>query len=164
MLIVGLVLLAPSSALANPLLSGYGGPGQGEQAILGGGLVNGPSGGSPGGGSSSISTPATQGPAAGAASSSSGASSHGSTSHALGRAPTSSQTRRHGGGGASTTTPAVRSPALGHTSSVSTAASSQLLGLSGEDIIYVVLILALLIVTATVVKRLAGRPGAGETG
>src|SRR5271163_4080247 len=31
----------PVAAWAGPLLSGYGGPGQGSQAIIGGGLVNG---------------------------------------------------------------------------------------------------------------------------
>ena len=38
----GLCLGAPASALASPLLSGYGGPGQGSQVILGSALVNGP--------------------------------------------------------------------------------------------------------------------------
>jgi hypothetical protein len=35
----------PTAAVAGPLLSGYGGPGQGSQAILGSTLLNGPSGG-----------------------------------------------------------------------------------------------------------------------
>jgi hypothetical protein len=43
----------PATALAgSPLLSGYGGPGAGEQAILGSTLLKGPSGGSSSGGSS----------------------------------------------------------------------------------------------------------------
>ena len=37
--------VAPASAPASPLLSGYGGPGQGTQAILGSTLLNGPSSG-----------------------------------------------------------------------------------------------------------------------
>src|SRR2546430_7195651 len=37
-------LLAPSAS-AGPLLSGYGGPGGGNQAILGSGLLNGPGSG-----------------------------------------------------------------------------------------------------------------------
>lgn len=41
--------VAPGVASANPLLSGYGGPGEGNQAILGAALLKGPSGG--GGGS-----------------------------------------------------------------------------------------------------------------
>src|SRR2546421_57056 len=45
----GLLLAAaacmPVAAHANPLLSGYGGPGQGNQAILGATLLNGSGGG-----------------------------------------------------------------------------------------------------------------------
>jgi hypothetical protein len=43
----------PSAASASPLLSGYGGPGQGNQAILGSALLNGPGGGGGSGGGSS---------------------------------------------------------------------------------------------------------------
>lgn len=47
MLSVSLGALAASGqAAANPLLSGYGGPGQGTQVILGGTLLNTPGGGS----------------------------------------------------------------------------------------------------------------------
>ena len=42
----------PGSALASPLLSGYGGPGDGEQVILGSQLINGPGGGRGNGGAS----------------------------------------------------------------------------------------------------------------
>lgn len=52
-----LCALAPSVALAdNPLLSGYGGPGAGEQAILGSTLLGGAGGDSGSGGSSGGST------------------------------------------------------------------------------------------------------------
>src|SRR5258705_13375486 len=50
--------LIPASAQASSVLSGYGGPGQGNQVILGAALLNGPrggSGGGSGGGSSSTS-------------------------------------------------------------------------------------------------------------
>src|SRR5271170_1066634 len=54
--------LVPAAALAGPLLSGYGGPGQGNQAILGAGLVGGRGGdGSSGHGTS----PGNAGSAAG---------------------------------------------------------------------------------------------------
>ncbi|HXP28462.1 MAG TPA: hypothetical protein VN804_01790, partial [Solirubrobacteraceae bacterium] len=43
---------APQAALAGSLLSGYGGPGEGSQALIGASLVKGPRGGG-GGGSSS---------------------------------------------------------------------------------------------------------------
>ena len=46
---------APSPAAANPLLSGYGGPGQGSQAILGSAIVGGGSGAGGGGGGGSTS-------------------------------------------------------------------------------------------------------------
>ncbi|HEY1834670.1 MAG TPA: hypothetical protein VGG08_09555, partial [Solirubrobacteraceae bacterium] len=49
-LTLALAALAPSAASANPLLSGYGGPGQGDQAIIGAALVNGPGQGGSGGG------------------------------------------------------------------------------------------------------------------
>jgi hypothetical protein len=47
-----LAALASVPAPASPLLSGYGGPGQGNQAILGSTLLNRPGGGGPGGDSS----------------------------------------------------------------------------------------------------------------
>ena len=40
---------SPGTALASSLLSGYGGPGEGSEAILGSTLVNGPPGGAGGG-------------------------------------------------------------------------------------------------------------------
>jgi hypothetical protein len=157
-LVLGLVILLPSVAAGSPLLSGYGGPGQGEQAILGGGLVNGPSGGASGGGSNSISTAAVQGSAASA-----GSSSHGAVSHPSGRAHTKTRTGRHTEG-ASAGSPTPYSTTTGLASSNSSGSSAQLLGLSGKDIIYVVIALALLIATAMTIKRLAVRPGAGEPG
>ena len=52
--IAGLLAAMPAAASAGSLLSGYGGPGEGSQVILGASLVNGPrgGGGSPGGGGS----------------------------------------------------------------------------------------------------------------
>ena len=48
----GSCVLAPAAAMAGgPLLSGYGGPGGGAQAIIGATLLNGPGSGSGGGGS-----------------------------------------------------------------------------------------------------------------
>jgi hypothetical protein len=54
--------IASSAAPASPLLSGYGGPGQGSQAILGSALVN---GGQGGGGSSGSGGPSIAASAAG---------------------------------------------------------------------------------------------------
>jgi hypothetical protein len=46
----------PLTASANPILSGYGGPGQGSQVILGSALVNGSGGGGGAGGSQASAT------------------------------------------------------------------------------------------------------------
>ncbi len=74
---------APAALAGGPLLSGYGGPGAGAQAIIGGTLLNGPkggagggSGGGPGGsssGSSSSSSPSSSSPSS-SSSSATGAS------------------------------------------------------------------------------------------
>jgi hypothetical protein len=51
-LLAAVMVAAPALASASSLLSGYGGPGQGNQAILGSALLNGPSGGGGSGGGS----------------------------------------------------------------------------------------------------------------
>lgn len=61
-LIVGLSVVSPSAALANPLLSGYGGPGAGEQALIGSTLLGGPHGGGGSGGSSGTTGSGGSGP------------------------------------------------------------------------------------------------------
>jgi hypothetical protein len=48
-LLVLLAAFAPAALAGGPLLSGYGGPGAGAQAIIGGTLLNRPTGGSGGG-------------------------------------------------------------------------------------------------------------------
>ena len=58
-LLAALVAVAPAAASANSLLSGYGGPGAGNQAILGSALIGG--GGSAGGGGSSGSSGSSTG-------------------------------------------------------------------------------------------------------
>jgi hypothetical protein len=81
---------APLAASATPLLSGYGGPGAGEQAIVGSMLLGGARGGGSSGGSSDTGGPAGSGagaPAAGG--SASGSSSEGGTSPG-GRSPAGS--------------------------------------------------------------------------
>ncbi len=51
-LVAGIAGVLPVPAVAGgPLLSGYGGPGAGDQAIIGAALIGGPSGGGSGGGS-----------------------------------------------------------------------------------------------------------------
>jgi hypothetical protein len=65
-LTIAAAALVPASASAGSLLSGYGGPGEGNQAILGSALLGGPSAGAGSGGegvssASENSTPATAG-------------------------------------------------------------------------------------------------------
>jgi hypothetical protein len=89
----------PAMALAgSPLLSGYGGPGEGEQAILGSTLLNVPGGGSGSGGSSGSS-----------GSSGSGASGGSGRGEGVGATPSTGSTggsvaSSRGGAGASGTT------------------------------------------------------------
>src|SRR5438876_10100556 len=64
---LALLALAPAAANAGPLLSGYGGPGQGNQAILGSTLLGGPGGGSSGAGAGSGSGAPAIVPSSGAA-------------------------------------------------------------------------------------------------
>lgn len=99
------VAALPATTHANPLLSGYGGPGQGTQVILGASLVNGPGGGggSNGGGGSkggpSASLPAN--PAAERALEAAGAHgvSSGPRANASGTASRGAQRGAHAGAG-----------------------------------------------------------------
>jgi len=144
-------------ASASTLLSGYGGPGQGNQAILGSGLLNLPPGGGQGGGSGGSSTgagaAASSGSAGGAGTVSTGAG-HGSTgargaggSHSRGSA-----TRSAPAGGAST---GGASALAGQTASVSVPT----LGLSGADLLYILLTMAALAMTAALTRQLTRRQG-----
>jgi hypothetical protein len=145
----------PGAAQANPLLSGYGGPGQGDQAILGATLLNTPRGG---GGSSS-----------------SGGGSGEATAASLTAAPTGGgaavgklqgkngrrQPKR--GAQASTSTQAVQAPTpSGGSAPVAVAStgsdSGGTLGLSGGDIVYLLLVLAALALTGVLTRQLARRP------
>jgi hypothetical protein len=177
-IVVLMILVAPSSALANSLLSGYGGPGEGNQAILGSALVGGAgggtSGGSPGSGGPGGSAGSPSSPSPGAAASSGGeAESTGSSQRgpttgaeakggAAGRAPgrISSERARRGkaSGGAARAYPRYRDDA-----SQATSGGSQALGLSAADFAYVLLALVALAATAVLTRRLARTP-AGQGG
>ncbi|HWX96585.1 MAG TPA: hypothetical protein VNZ01_07000 [Solirubrobacteraceae bacterium] len=144
--IVGLAIafagFTPPSAPASPLLSGYGGPGQGTQAILGSTLLNGPSGGggSPGGGS----------PATGITSSTVGG---GSSAGAHSRAASGTRSGA-GGSGATIGAGASRSPsALAATRA--SAAGSGVLGLSDSAFLAALLAFAALLFTGLLTRGLA---------
>ncbi|MGH2854262.1 MAG: hypothetical protein ACRDLF_08750 [Solirubrobacteraceae bacterium] len=161
---VGLAIAAfvPAGALAGgPLLSGYGGPGAGAQAIIGATLLNGPgsSGGSSGGGGpaggSSANGPAGGGSissrtAAGAASSGGGGGTAANTSAAGGAKRAhggSAQAAGAGSSGASSGSLQKESPAA----SVSPGAS----WFSGGDLLALVLAAGALALTAVATVRLA---------
>ena len=97
---VGFVLAAaswlPAVAHANPLLSGYGGPGQGNQAILGATLLNGSGGG---GSSGAAAAASSRGYVSGEGTSTTGAARGGSQaagSHAPKRRTDMASGERHG--------------------------------------------------------------------
>jgi hypothetical protein len=150
------VLWTAAPASAGSLLSGYGGPGQGNQAILGAALLNGPHGGGRGG------SGAGGGPSGGA-----GAGQTGSPVTSKGaRGPTTSTgsasgrggrgeggARSHGpngsasAGGAPTYPPPSSNAALA-------SADSNTLGLSGADLLFVLLAVGVLALTGTLTMRL----------
>ncbi len=152
----------PSSALAGSLLSGYGAPGSGAQAILGSALLNGGGGSSGGGastgggaggsasgvggGSAATGQAGAAGQGAGAATRSTGGSDvHDGRTRASGAPQTSA-----GGFGAYTYSGSPH-PAAG----LQNAADSGPLGLTGTDLLLLALVLGVLAVTAGLTRRLA---------
>jgi hypothetical protein len=126
----------PATAHAGPLLSGYGGPGQGNQAILGSALLGGSAGGS--------------GTSGGGGSRSRGGSS--SAAH--------SRTATHGAAG---TLGSKRADALAGERGASSypaveptaSRSGPALGLSGADLAYILLAAAALALTGALMRRIA---------
>jgi hypothetical protein len=138
---------------SSTLLSGYGGPGEGNQAIIGSTLIGGGGRGGGGGaggesqiaaGSGSIETPAPAPKASG-----SGDSHTKGSSHAHKRSGASGG-RTSGGGDASANAPATPTT---HGDGGST------LGLTGGDLLYIVLALGVLALTALLTGRLTRRRG-----
>ena len=147
-LMAALTAAAPAAARANPLLSGYGGPGQGSQAILGATLLNGPSSGGGSGSSSgggSIGPPGSSTGAAATGTPGGHASGHSSSTNAARHVSTARGTRADG---------AVSPAALRGSGS---------LGLSGTDVVYIILALGALGFTGALTRRLTQttprRPG-----
>jgi hypothetical protein len=154
----------PSSVLAGPLLGGYGGPGAGNQAILGSALLGG--GGSSGG--SSGSTGSSPGAAAETAGGQSGRSqSNGSVTGSSGLSSTTASRRSRGsarGGAASSRDNTAESSggaarAYPVSLSRSTPGASDTLGLSGADLAYIFLTLCALILTGVLTRRFAQAAG-----
>jgi hypothetical protein len=150
----------PANAASGSLLSGYGGPGQGSQAILGSALLNGPSGGSTGSGSTGSGSSSASSSRAGTGSAATGKrrpSASGASRRASRRAHSGAAATSHGtrsSSGAARTYTASDEAAT----SQARAQGSSTLGLSGTDFLYLLLALAALALTA-VLTRLLARPG-----
>jgi hypothetical protein len=161
---VGLLLAAascmPASAHANPLLSGYGGPGQGNQAILGATLLNGSGGG---GSSGAVAAATSSGYASGEGTSTTSAARIGSQApgapKASGGATRAAQrVHRQSAGARRPQDPESIYRALEKSSSVSAGGS---LALSGSEVALIALALVALATIGAVTRRLA-RPKAAN--
>jgi hypothetical protein len=171
--LAGLSMAPAFASAAGPLLSGYGGPGQGNQAILGSAVVNGGSGGgskgSGGGGSSSSGSSSLSGggyssAGAGTTTSSAGTASRSAAgpdakagapaaaSHSSGKQakPTLAGTYKSGA--------AASGGSSSLTASRGAVGGSQTLGLSGADILYVLLAFGVLVFTGLLTRSLARDP------
>jgi hypothetical protein len=162
-------LVSTSAFAGGPLLSGYGGPGAGEQAIVGSTLLNGPSGGSGSGGSSGSPGGSGSGQGSvGGASAGSGpvpASTHGaqagltggvssSRGNAGSRAP---QAARHARtGAAADSVGGMGASAFVYPSSLRSAStSSPALGISGGDLLVLLLAIAALALVGALTMRVS---------
>jgi hypothetical protein len=151
----------PGAASAGPLLSGYGGPGEGSQAILGGGLVNGGGGGPPSGGgrpsiAASSGEPATARTGSVPINTSRGASGSGIGKRVVKGGRGAGKRPAVQGGSVSAGASAPLGVAARHVSE-----GSGTLGLSGEAILLLFLALGALIFTGLMTRRLA-RPDAAS--
>lgn len=180
--LIALIAAAPAAGQST-LLSGYGGPGQGNQAILGAVVVK----GSGGGGSSGAGSGAASGtggetssassgedgsepsliapnkPAVGSSSAGSPGAQAGSDGHS-GHPVGPRTSTRHASGAAvqaARQAPASFYPAAER---VPAGQSAGALGLSGADVVYILLAVAALVSIGLFTKRVgaeAGRPGVG---
>jgi hypothetical protein len=160
---LGVAGALPAVAPASPLLSGYGGPGQGNQAILGASLLNGSRGGGSSGGPPSATTSAT--PSGSATSAPGGASS----SSGAGATPRPGGKQAHGT--QAPVTPKQASTATSNPAAIYAALerrashASGTLGVTGEDLLYVLLGLAVLAFAGFLTSRVVSagdadaRPG-----
>ena len=167
------MLATPSAVLASSLLSGYGGPGQGNQAVLGSALVNGPKSGGGAGrsrGSSGAkvaeseiegtgyrdvpneesSSQAPRGP---------GGKAGRSADAGSGPSKSSRPARRAAGARSTQTAPKSAAPQVQtfYPAAEHVPAGSQgvALGLSGADVVYVLLAFAVLVLLGFFTRRLA---------
>jgi hypothetical protein len=147
----------PGTAPANSLLSGYGGPGEGNQAILGSALLGAPKGGGGSGGAGVSQASGSQASGAQSGETSAAQSTHGSS----GARKASGRRRKEGARATKTPARGTASQAAGGTRVIYPAASreattggSRALGLSGADFVYIILALGVLAVTGFLTVRL----------
>jgi hypothetical protein len=146
-------LALPALARANPLLSGYGGPGQGSQVLLGSTLTRG-GGGDGGGGGASAAGGSPSGsieaaPESGGAATTQGDSSASTRSSA--RSGHSSRSRHHAAGTGSSAGATQTTFGFAPARSVHTDAA----GLSTGDLALIVLAIGVIAVTGVLMARLA---------
>jgi hypothetical protein len=167
--IVGLLAVlagaCSDAALGSSLLSGYGGPGQGSQALLGSAMLNGGGGGGGGGGeggsAGAATSPASSTPLTVAASSAGAArtSSGGHRARSQGRTgPAPTRSRAHG---AQPTAQTRISDVYAAAERGRSAPSTGLLGLSATDLLLIVLVLCILGFTGVLTRRLTRASPAG---
>jgi hypothetical protein len=147
----------PAAAAGGPLLSGYGGPGEGNQAILGSTLLGGAGSGEGGSGGPGGPSDGAEGIAATRASGSS-AAGNGSRNAAgaggrHGRGARSGGRPAHNGSGAAGV--GARSGPAHPALSLTDAGDSQTLGLSSGDVLYILVALGALSATGALTSRLA---------
>jgi hypothetical protein len=156
-----LCAFAPAAGASSTLLSGYGGPGQGNQAIIGSSLVGGRGGGNGGGSggggsatsvpssSSSIAVPQTQSVRPTTSAPAPRPKRHTAARHAT--------AVRSAGPAAKAATPKLAVTALS-----ADRGGGKALGLSGADVAYIVLAFAALALTALLTVLLTRRTGGAE--
>jgi hypothetical protein len=145
----------PTTAMAGSLLSGYGGPGEGNQAILGSTLLNGRSnggGGGSGGGSSAGSGSASLAGLA-APSPKPAAERHGSRTIGA-RSGSSAARRRKAAAAAGGLASASGAGSPASTPLHSASAGSGALGISGADLLYIILAFGAVLLTAVLTRQL----------
>jgi hypothetical protein len=167
--LVAAVAVLPTSALASSLLSGYGAPGSGDQAILGSALLNGPRGGGNGGagvrgagaGVSASTRQVQRGPGAtigtraglqGSPSSAVSAHRHRSSRAAVNTSGSASTASRRS---ARRAQQSIQSSFTYPTSSLPGTENSGTLGFSGEDLLLLVLAIGALACTGAFTRQLA---------
>jgi hypothetical protein len=149
-MVLSLSACAPAAAAASSLLSGYGGPGQGNQAILGSVLLNGPGAGQ-GGGSAGAPSSSAGGPQA---ANSGGAGARHSSSNGRGGGPATHAAGSASGAGSQS----YSSTPLPSLASETVATGAQTLGLSGADLLYILLTLGALVFTGALTRQLTRQP------